>query len=68
MVKEHPEVCGVHYRLIQGVLEQADGPLRAVGLNLIDAPRLCVIDVVAQPLPSDEAPAEMLATARGRRN
>ena len=47
MVKEHPEVCGVHYRLIQGVLEQADGPLRAVGLNIIDAPHLCVIDVVA---------------------
>ena len=50
MVKEHPEVCGVHYRLIQGVLEQADGPLRAVGLNLIDAPHLCVIDVVAASL------------------
>ena len=47
MVKDHPEVCAVHYRLIQGVLEQADGPLRAVSLNLINAPHLCVIDVVA---------------------
>ena len=55
MVKDHPEVCGVHYRLIQGVLEQADGPLRAVGLNLIDAPHLCVIDVVARSAVSDDA-------------
>ncbi|MDJ0338484.1 helix-turn-helix domain-containing protein [Cryobacterium sp. PH31-O1] len=52
MVKDHPEVCGVHYRLIQGVLEQADGPLRAVGLNLIDAPHRCVIDVIATAVPT----------------
>ncbi|TFC24456.1 MarR family transcriptional regulator [Cryobacterium sp. TMT1-3] len=57
MVKDHPEVCGVHYRLIQGVLEQADGPLRAVGLNLVDAPHLCVIDVVAIPVARDDEPA-----------
>ena len=58
MVKDHPEVCGVHYRLIQGVLEQADGPLRAAGLNLIDAPHLCVIDVVTRPAERDPASAD----------
>ena len=45
MVKDHPEVCGVHFRLIQGVLEQAEGPLRAHQLHLIEAPRLCTIDL-----------------------
>ncbi|MFC5929258.1 MarR family transcriptional regulator [Cryobacterium melibiosiphilum] len=45
MVKDHPEVCGVHFKLIQGVLEQAEGPLRAHQLHLIEAPRLCTIDL-----------------------
>jgi len=66
MVKEHPEVCGVHYRLIQGVLEQADGPLRAVGLNLIDAPHRCVIEMAAVPALSVEAvPAVRARSALG---
>ena len=63
MVKEHPEVCGVHYRLIQGVLEQADGPLRAVGLNLIDAPHLCVIDVMATSLERENVTSAPEASA-----
>ena len=63
MVKDHPEVCGVHYRLIQDVLEQADGPLRAVGLNLIDAPHRCMIDVVAQPEPNDNVSTRSSATS-----
>lgn len=64
MVKEHPEVCGVHYRLIQGVLEQADGPLRAVGLNLSNSPHHCVIDVVAAPEASADEPADVPAETR----
>lgn len=63
MVKDHPEVCGVHYRLIQGVLEQADGPLRAVGLNLIDAPHLCVIDVAAVSGASESEKSARIADA-----
>jgi len=63
MVKDHPEVCAVHYRLIQGALEQADGPLRAVGLNLIDSPHHCVIDVVAVPEPSADEPADVPVAA-----
>jgi hypothetical protein len=63
MVKDHPEVCGVHYRLIQGVLEQADGPLRAVGLNLINAPHLCVIDVAAVSDASESEKSARIADA-----
>ncbi|TFD06211.1 MarR family transcriptional regulator [Cryobacterium sp. TMT1-66-1] len=65
MVKDHPEVCGVHYRLIQGVLEQADGPLRAIGLNLIDAPHLCVIDVAPLPAERESAKSARLDTSNG---
>ena len=63
MVRDHPEVCAVHYRLIQGVLEQADGPLRAVALNILDAPHLCVIDVVALPEPAEGAVPAHVPTA-----
>lgn len=61
MVKDHPEVCGVHFRLIQGVLEQAEGPLRAHQLHLIEAPRLCTIDLhhaSAEELAADRAALE----------
>ncbi|WP_051973449.1 metalloregulator ArsR/SmtB family transcription factor [Cryobacterium sp. MLB-32] len=46
MVKSNPEVCRVHFALIQGVLDQAEGPLRAQQLHLIQAPQNCTLDLV----------------------
>jgi predicted ArsR family transcriptional regulator len=66
MVKDHPEVCGVHFRLIQGVLEQAEGPLRAHQLHLIEAPRLCTIDLhhaSAQEIEADRVALEAAVAA-----
>ena len=62
MVREHPEVCGVHFRLIKDVLAQAEGPLRARQLNLIDAPKLCTIDLHhLAPLPTSDEPEAAIA-------
>jgi predicted ArsR family transcriptional regulator len=66
MVKDHPEVCGVHFRLIQGVLEQAEGPLRAHQLHLIEAPRLCTIDLhhaSAEEMEADRVALEVAVAA-----
>ncbi|MBB5642584.1 helix-turn-helix transcriptional regulator [Cryobacterium roopkundense] len=45
MVKSNPEVCRVHFTLIQGVLDQAEGPLRARQLHLVQAPQNCTLDL-----------------------
>jgi len=45
MVSAHPEVCGVHFRLIQGVLDQADGPIRAEALHILEGPNTCTVDL-----------------------
>lgn len=45
MVRVHPEVCGVHFGLIQGVLDQAEGPLQALELHVLEGPNLCTVDL-----------------------
>lgn len=43
LVKEHPEVCRVHFGLLRGILEQADGPLAAEELHPFTGPNTCTL-------------------------
>ncbi|TFB47310.1 helix-turn-helix transcriptional regulator [Cryobacterium tagatosivorans] len=45
LVREHPEVCRVHFGLLRGILEQADGPLSAEELHPFAAPNTCTLDL-----------------------
>ena len=45
MVKAHPEVCDVHFRLLPGVRDQADGPLTAQQLHPLMGPNTCTLDL-----------------------
>ena len=72
MVKAHPEVCDVHFRLLQGVLDQADGPLTAQQLHPLVGPNTCTLDLHStdhstgpgtDPSADPEAPNPQPATA-----
>src|SRR5665811_549832 len=45
LVEEHPEVCSVHFGLMQGVLDQAGGPLEAQELHPLAEPNSCTLDL-----------------------
>ena len=45
MVKAHPEICRVHFGLLRGILEQADGPLAAAELHPFAGPNTCTLDL-----------------------
>ncbi|MEC5152490.1 ArsR family transcriptional regulator [Cryobacterium sp. GrIS_2_6] len=45
MVKDHPEVCRVHLGLVQGILQQAGGPLTADALHPLTEPDTCTLDL-----------------------
>lgn len=48
MVKDHPEVCTVHFGLIKTLLEQTDGPLQADQLHPLVGPDICTLDLLEQ--------------------
>ncbi|TFC08966.1 winged helix-turn-helix transcriptional regulator [Cryobacterium algoritolerans] len=59
MVKAHPEVCRVHFGLIKGLLEQAEGPLAAEALHPLVEANLCTLDLHrAEPGPAAEPERE----------
>jgi len=45
LVTAHPEVCRVHFGLLRGILEQADGPLSADELHPLSQPDMCTLDL-----------------------
>ena len=45
LVKDHPEVCSVHFGLLRGVLAQAGGPLDADQLHPYAQPDTCTLDL-----------------------
>lgn len=45
MVKEHPEVCRVHFGLLKGLLEATGGPLSADALHPLVEPNTCILDL-----------------------
>ena len=45
LVKEHPEVCSVHFGLLRSVLDQADGPLEAHQLHPLAESGTCTLDL-----------------------
>ena len=45
MVKLHPEVCRVHFGLLKGLLEVAQGPLSADALHPLVEPNTCTLDL-----------------------
>lgn len=45
LVRTHPEVCRVHFGLLRGILEQADGPLAAEELHPFAEPNTCTLDL-----------------------
>lgn len=55
MVKEHPEVCRVHFGLLKGLLEQIEGPLTAGALHPLVQPNTCTLDL---HIAATEAPPE----------
>lgn len=50
MVKQHPEVCTVHYGLLQAALEQTDGPLLAGRMHPFSGPDTCTLDLLVRVL------------------
>jgi len=56
MVKLHPEVCAVHYGLIQTLLEQTDGPLEAERMHPLVGPDTCTLDLLVRVLEPARAP------------
>ena len=45
LAKEHPEVCQVHYHLVDSALHRVDGPLETVRLNRLDPTDGCSVDL-----------------------
>jgi predicted ArsR family transcriptional regulator len=60
MVTEHPEVCRVHFGLLKGLLEQAEGPLAAEALHPLVEPHTCTLDLhrsdAVPPASAERAP------------
>ena len=57
MVTEHPEVCSVHFGLLRGVLEAADGPLEARQLHPLVEPDTCTLDLLCTEPEKTHIPA-----------
>lgn len=45
LVKDNPQVCQVHFALVQDALRLADGPLRARALHPHSSPHVCTVDL-----------------------
>jgi len=45
LAKEHPQVCQVHFALIQGAVDSSEGPLRACALHPFSGPNTCTVDL-----------------------
>ena len=45
LVKDHPEVCRVHFGLLRAVIDQAEGPLEARELHPLHSPDTCTLDL-----------------------
>lgn len=45
IAKDNPQVCQVHFALVQDALDVADGPLQAKELHPFAAPKLCTVDL-----------------------
>lgn len=45
LAQEHPEVCQVHYHLVDSALHRVDGPLETVRLNRLDTTDGCSVDL-----------------------
>lgn len=50
MVKQHPEVCSVHYGLLQAALAQNEGPLLAGRMHPFSGPDTCTLDLLVRVL------------------
>ena len=70
MVKEHPEVCRVHFGLLKGLLEQAEGPFTAEALHPLVDPNTCTLDLhraepAAEPAVTPEQDRELAIIYHG---
>lgn len=45
LAEENPQVCQVHFALVQDALDVDDGPLRAIEVHPFSAPMKCVVDL-----------------------
>lgn len=45
IAREHPEVCQVHFHLVDSALHRVDGPLKATRLNRLDPDDGCSVDL-----------------------
>jgi predicted ArsR family transcriptional regulator len=45
LAREHPEVCQVHFHLVDSALHRVDGPLEAASLNRLDPSDGCSVDL-----------------------
>lgn len=45
LAKEHPQVCEVHFALVQDALDVDGGPLRARELHPFSGPKTCVVNL-----------------------
>lgn len=45
LAKDNPQVCEVHFGLIQDALEDGEGPIRASELHPFSGPRSCTVDL-----------------------
>lgn len=49
MVREHPEVCGVHFTILRSLLNQTGGPLAVERLHPFSGFDTCTVDIVHTP-------------------
>ncbi len=45
LAKENPQVCEVHFALIQDALDDGEGPIQARELHPFSGPRTCTVDL-----------------------
>lgn len=45
LAKDHPQVCKVHFALVQDALDVEDGPLQATELRPFSGPKTCTVNL-----------------------
>ncbi len=56
MVREHPEVCGVHFKILRSLLHQTDGPLEAHRLHPFSGVDTCTLYIARSVSTRDDVP------------
>jgi predicted ArsR family transcriptional regulator len=65
MVRDHPEVCGVHFRILQSLLQQTGGPLEADRIHPFSGADTCTVDIAHSGSGAGDAPTSEAAIIHG---